>query len=209
MSFRSDLDAYFGSPIGEDLFGKNLHGARKLRHTIPQVFLNTGLQAIGLYRLSRWFYTRKLVRISRAIDRINDFVCNIEIPGETVIGPRFQLHHPSGVVLAPEAVIGSNVMIVGASVTIGSSDLLGKPEDQPIEIGDNVIIAAGAKVFGPIKVGNNVRIGPHCILMAEDVPDGTTVVNVTRQKMLKFEPEAPAEPAPAETAPKPDEEPAA
>lgn len=198
--FRADLDAYFGSPIGQGLFGRNLHGLRLLRHTVPQVFLNTGLQAIAIYRVSRWFYTRGMVRMSRLVDRFNDFVCNIEIPGETVIGPGFQLHHPSGVVIAPEAQIGSNLMIVGASVTIGSTDLLGRPEDQPIEIGDDVIIAAGAKVLGPIKVGNNVRIGPHCVLMAEDVPDNTTVVNVARQKMLRMDPDP--------VQPEPDEEPA-
>lgn len=193
--FRADIHAYFDSPVGKHIFGKRLHGVRLVRYAVPQVFLNTGLQAIAMYRLSRWFYTRRLVRVSRLIDRFTDFFCHIELAGEADIGPGFQLHHPTGCVIAQEARIGSNVMIVGAAVTIGQVDLQANPDEVPIEIGDNVVIATGAKILGPIKIGNDVRIGPHCILMGEDVPDGMTVTHMPRQKILKIDPN-PAEAEP-------------
>ena len=77
-----------------------------------------------------------------------------------------------GVVIHNRAVIGNNCMI-GQGVTIG-----GKSGwyEVPI-IGDNVVISAGARLLGPIKIGNNVIIGANAVVV-KDVPDNCVVAGV-------------------------------
>lgn len=77
-------------------------------------------------------------------------------------------HGLNGIIVSHNAVIGKNCTIFH-QVTIGE----GKG-GAPV-IGDNVLIGAGAKVIGGIRIGNNVKIGAGCVV-AKDVPDGATVV---------------------------------
>lgn len=77
-------------------------------------------------------------------------------------------HGIRGIFISHNAVIGTNVTIFH-QVTIGEGN-----GGAPV-IGDNVLIGAGAKILGGIKVGNNVRIGANCVVV-DSVPDGATVV---------------------------------
>lgn len=76
--------------------------------------------------------------------------------------------HPNGIVLHPNSVVGPNCLIF-QQVTIGSSTR-GIPT-----IGGHVDIGAGAKIIGPVKVGNHSRIGAMA-LVVRDVPEGATVI---------------------------------
>lgn len=78
-------------------------------------------------------------------------------------------HGLYGIVVSHNAVIGSNCTIYH-QVTIGEGN-----GGAPI-IGDNVLIGAGAKVIGQIKIGNNVKIGAGCVV-TDNVPDNATVVS--------------------------------
>jgi serine O-acetyltransferase len=77
-------------------------------------------------------------------------------------------HGLNGIIVSHNAIIGKNVTIFH-QVTIGE----GK-NGAPI-IGDNVLIGAGAKIIGNIKIGNNVRIGAGCVVSC-DIPDNCTIV---------------------------------
>lgn len=77
-------------------------------------------------------------------------------------------HGLNGIIISHNAIIGKNATIFH-QVTIGE----GK-NGAPI-IGDNVLIGAGAKIIGNIKIGNNVRIGAGCVVSC-DIPDNCTVV---------------------------------
>ena len=88
-------------------------------------------------------------------------------------------HGLNGIIISHNAVIGKNCTIFH-QVTIGQGR-----EGAPV-IGDNVLIGAGAKVIGGIRVGNNVKIGSGCVVM-EDVPDNTTVIPVAPIKIVREE----------------------
>ena len=93
----------------------------------------------------------------------------IYIPSKAKIGKGFTIHNFSGIFIS-EGEMGENV-IVFQGVTIGH--LRGQP--APPKIGNNVLIAAGAKVLGSVTIGNNVVIGANSVVI-NDVPDNCTVM---------------------------------
>ena len=105
----------------------------------------------------------------RRVDAKNGADINFCSEGEDCFDGRPTLGHGiKGIVIAGGAKIGRNCYI-SHQVTIGRS------KNQVPVIGDNVYIGPGAKIFGGIKVGNNVRIGANCIVF-QDIPDNATVV---------------------------------
>lgn len=98
----------------------------------------------------------------------------LDIPAEAEIGSGFYVGHFGGIVVHPEARIGKNCNIA-QGVTIGVSNR-GKKQGVPT-IGDNVFIGPGAKIFGRIRVGNNVAIGANAVVY-HDIPDNAVVVGI-------------------------------
>jgi serine O-acetyltransferase len=101
-----------------------------------------------------------------------DRIWGIEIPRATSIGEGFYIGHYGGITISHKAKIGKNCSI-SQLVTIGvsgSGDKKGAPT-----IGDNVYIAPGAKIFGKITIGNNVKIGANAVVH-KDIPDNAIVV---------------------------------
>lgn len=181
--FRADIDAFFGSEAALVEFGGRLSGWRLWRHVVPQLVLNPGFLSVALYRSSRWFWPRDHQIVSRLINRFTELVCGIQIDADSDFGPGLEIHHPQGVVMSPKMKIGSNMVIIGAAVTFGIRDIENDPFSQSIEIGDNVTIATGAKVLGPIVIGDNVKIGPNVVLM-QDVPSDSIVIVGERPKII-------------------------
>ena len=97
--------------------------------------------------------------------------------GASFASPPQLPHGLNGIIVSHNAVIGSNCTIFH-QVTIGEG------RDGAPVIGDNVLIGAGAKVIGGIRIGNNVRIGAGCVVM-QDVPDNTTVLPAAPQLILR------------------------
>ncbi|MFF2446504.1 serine O-acetyltransferase [Neobacillus sp. NPDC058068] len=98
---------------------------------------------------------------------------NAEIPAGTKIGSNLGLPHSGkGVIISPDAVIGNNVTIYH-QVTIGVIN--GSPFSP--QIGDNVFIGTGAKILGPVKIGENAMIGANAVVI-KDVPPNCTAVGV-------------------------------
>lgn len=98
-------------------------------------------------------------------------VCAADIPINATIEGGLQLIHPNGIVLHPDARIGPNCLIL-QQVTIGTGPKPGVPH-----IGANVLIGAGAKVLGGVRVGDRARIGANAVVI-DDVPDGATAVGI-------------------------------
>lgn len=141
-----------------------------------RIFMEPGTIATIVFRYGNWTRTvspsllRLLVRIpyffAKAIV-VTGF--GIYIPSKAKIGKGFTIHNFSGIFIS-EGEMGENV-IVFQGVTIGH--LRGQPE--PPRIGNNVLIAAGAKVLGSVTIGNNVVIGANSVVI-NDVPDNCTVM---------------------------------
>jgi len=94
-----------------------------------------------------------------------------EVDRNATIGGGLLLPHPTGVVIHKNAIIGTNCMIM-QQVTIGQTAKDGVPR-----IGNKVYLGAGAKILGPVTLGNNVNVGANAVVLC-DVPDGCTAVGV-------------------------------
>ncbi len=97
----------------------------------------------------------------------------ISLRRKSEIGEGLYIGHYGGIHIAEKAKIGRNINI-SQDVTIGVSGQ-GSNRGWPI-IGDNVYIAPGAKIFGKIKIGNNVKIGANAVVY-KDIPDNAIVVS--------------------------------
>jgi serine O-acetyltransferase len=102
------------------------------------------------------------------------FKYGIEIPYKTEVGPGCYVGHFGGITISYKARIGKNCNI-SQGVTIGQS-YRGGHQGTPT-LGDGVYVGPGAKLFGNIKVGNNVAIGANCVV-TKDVPDNAVIVGV-------------------------------
>jgi len=89
---------------------------------------------------------------------------------QTVIGPNVSFGHRLGIVISRRAVIGANCRI-RHQVTIANGG------GGSAHIGDDVLIGAGAKIIGNVRIGNRVRIGANAVVV-HDVPDDVTVVGI-------------------------------
>ncbi|WP_310052056.1 DapH/DapD/GlmU-related protein [Agrilutibacter niabensis] len=128
---------------------------------------------LRLYRLSHWLWSLKVPILPRIISTAIRIVFSAVVPPSATIGRGVVLGYGGlGIVIHARAVVGNRVLI-SPNVTIGGRS--GK-HDVPV-IGDDVLIGAGAKILGPVKVGAGARIGANAVVL-HDVPDGATAVGV-------------------------------
>ncbi len=133
-----------------------------------------GIHALILYRFSHFLWKNHLKLIGRFISYIARFITGIEIHPAANIGARLFIDHGMGVVIGETSKIGDDVTIYH-DVTLGGTSLsegLRHPQ-----IGNGVIIGAGAQLLGPIRIGDNARIGSNAVVV-KDVETETTVVGV-------------------------------
>lgn len=144
-----------------------------------ELFLYPGVKAIIYFRISKFFYNRKLYLFSRYITEKGKRKTGIEIHPGAKIGKNLFIDHGFGVVIGQTTVIGDNVLIY-QGVTLGATgkQCIGKRHPT---IGNNVLIGSGAKILGNINIGNNVKIGANAVVL-KDVFDGLTVVGVPAVK---------------------------
>ena len=102
-----------------------------------------------LFRLVNFYYSR----FQRSL-------CN-EVPPSIKLGCPIYLPHPYGIIIHPNASIGNNCTIL-QQVTIGNNT--NKSIDKVAVIGDRVVISAGAKIIGPLTIGDNVIIGANAVV---------------------------------------------
>ena len=133
-----------------------------------------GLHALLLYRLSNWLWRKQLKLFARVISYLSRFITGIEIHPGATIGQRFFVDHGMGVVIGETATIGDDVTLYHG-VTLGGTSLT-KGIRHP-QLANNVIVGAGAKLLGPIKVGDGARIGSNAVVV-KDVEAGATMVGV-------------------------------
>ena len=112
--------------------------------------------------------------IPRYISDIARDMTGIEIHPGAQIGSDFFIDHGAGVVIGETAEIGNNVTMY-AGVVLGGTSL--EPKKRHPTIGNNVVLGTGAKLLGPIKVGDNVRVGANSVVV-KDVPPNSVVVGV-------------------------------
>lgn len=144
------------------------------RSAVEIFFLYPGFKAIRLHRRANWFYRHNMPFIARWISQRASRKTGVEIHPAVKIGKRFFIDHGTGVVIGETAVIGDDVTIYQGVTLGGTGKDTGKRHPT---IGNNVMIGAGAKVLGPLVIGDNSRIAAGAVVLS-DIPSNSTAVGV-------------------------------
>jgi serine O-acetyltransferase len=152
-----------------------LHEGRPtLRLAMQRALTRPGPLAIVLYRASRRIWLRGWETTAELIWRLNYFLTGADIHPGAEIGGGLRVTHTAGLVIGKGVKIGSNVTLLH-EVTMGGAAKANFEEgftDGFPEVGDDCKIFAGAKILGPIKIGDGCFIGANAVV-AKDLPAGT------------------------------------
>ena len=155
------------------------------KHWLSMFFMKQGLWILTQYRVSRWVdlkvklpVVRQILKVICALwQKLIEILTNSEFPNKANIGKGIYMAHGSGIVLHNDLCMGEYCNI-GHQVTIGyggRGDKSGVPK-----VGDRVFIGPGAKIFGPIVIGNDVAIGANAVV-TKDLPDNAVAVGIHAQ----------------------------
>lgn len=142
--------------------------------------LSSGLHAIIFYRLNHWLWNKNWKITARLMSLVVRFFTGIEIHPAARIGKGFFIDHGMGVVIGETSEIGDNVTLYHG-VTLGGTTVFDKNGKQLSKrhptLKNNIIVGAGAKILGPITIGDNVKIGANAVVL-KNVEENQTVVGV-------------------------------
>lgn len=144
------------------------------RNTFEVLTTYPGLHAVLLHRLSHRLWNAGMRWPARFLSAFARWFTGIEIHPGAHLGRRFFIDHGMGVVIGETAEIGDDCTLYHG-VTLGGTTWE-KGKRHPT-LGNDVVIGAGAKVLGPITIGDGVRIGSNSVVL-KDIPAGATVVGV-------------------------------
>lgn len=139
--------------------------------------LYPGVHALWAHRLSHKLWALGAKFPARALSQTSRVLTNIEIHPGAELGDRIFIDHGAGVVIGETAEVGDDVTIFHG-VTLGGTSM--GPGRRHPSIGDRTLLGAGAKVLGPITVGEDSRVGANAVLV-KSVDAGSTVVGVPGQ----------------------------
>ncbi|MBP3906467.1 MAG: serine O-acetyltransferase [Peptostreptococcaceae bacterium] len=151
------------------------------RTKLEVFLLYPSVHALILHRLAHRLYKKKRFFISRLISQLNRALTGIEIHPGATIGKGILIDHGLGVVIGETAEVGDRVTIYHGTTLGGTGKEKGKRHPT---VGNDVIIGAGAKLLGPIVVGDNAKIGANAVVL-KDVPEGATVVGIPGKIVIK------------------------
>ena len=137
-------------------------------------WLYNGLHAIMYHRVAHWLYSHHMQLLGRWVSQIARRRTGVEIHPAAKIGRRLVIDHGTGIVIGATAEVGDDCLFYQGVTLGGTGAARGKRHPT---IGNNVMIGCGAKVLGPFKVGDNVRIAANSVVLNE-VPPNSTVVGV-------------------------------
>ncbi len=137
-------------------------------------FCYPGFHAVLLHRLAHKLYRAGVPLLPRVISQTSRFFTGIEIHPGATIGRRFFIDHGMGVVIGETAELGDDVLLYQGVTLGGTGNEKGKRHPT---LGDGVVVGAGAKVLGNIRIGDHVKIGAGSVVV-HPVPDHSTVVGI-------------------------------
>ena len=151
------------------------------KSTLEVLLCYPGLHAIWFHRLAHPLYKRGWVLLPRLISNISRFLTGIEIHPGAKLGEGLFIDHGTGVVIGETAEVGDNVTLYQGVTLGGTGKEKGKRHPT---IGNNVVVATGAKVLGSFAVGDNSKIGAGSVVL-HAVPPNSTVVGIPGQVVVK------------------------
>ena len=151
------------------------------KSVLEVVLCYPGLHAIWAYRFTHWLWNHHFRLLARWLSQVARLLTGIEIHPGAQIGSRLFIDHGMGVVIGETSIVGNDVTLYQGATLGGTGKE--KLKRHPT-IGNGVVIGAGAKVLGNIRVGDNSRVGAGSVVL-RDVPDGSTVVGVPGHIILR------------------------
>ena len=133
-----------------------------------------GIWALILHRPAHWLYKHNIKLIARIISQLARWFTGIEIHPGASIGRRCFIDHGMAIIIGETTEIGDDVTIYQGVTLGGTGKDTGKRHPT---IGNRVMISSGAKVLGPFKVGDDVKIGAGAVVLKE-IPPNCTVVGI-------------------------------
>lgn len=140
-----------------------------------------GVHAIWLHRPAHWLWRHRWFVTARFLSHVARFMTGIEIHPAATLGSGLFIDHGMGVVIGETAEVGENVTLLHG-VTLGGTSL--KKEKRHPTLGDNVVVGAGAGIFGAFTIGSGSRIGAGSVVVRE-VPPNSVVVGVPGRVMSR------------------------
>ncbi|WP_138206937.1 serine O-acetyltransferase EpsC [Haloimpatiens lingqiaonensis] len=144
------------------------------RNMVEVFFLYPSIHAVIHYRIAHFLYKKRFFFLARFLSQLSRFFTGIEIHPGATIGKGLFIDHGMGVVIGETAEIGDNVTLYHG-VTLGGTGKDKGKRHPTVE--DNVTIGSGAKVLGPILIGEDAKIGANAVVL-KDIPKGATAVGI-------------------------------
>jgi serine O-acetyltransferase len=141
----------------------------------------SGLHAVWFHRFNHWLWDHHLRLLARWLSQAARLLTGIEIHPGAQIGRRLFIDHGMGVVIGETTILGDDVTLYQGVSLAGTGKEKGKRHPT---IGNGVVIGAGAKVLGNIRIGDNSRVGAGSVVL-RDVPDNSTIVGVPGHIVLR------------------------
>ncbi len=151
------------------------------RYTLQILLLYPGVHAMIWFRVANFLYRHKLKFFGEWIMYIIRKHYSIDIHPAAKIGKRLFIDHGVGVVIGETSIIGDDCTIYQGVSLGGTGKEQGKRHPT---IGNNVMIGAGAKILGDVKIGDNVKIGANTIVL-HNVEDNQTIVGTKGKEVIK------------------------
>lgn len=136
------------------------------------LLLYPGPRAVFFHRIAHTLYGCRLFFIARLVADISRTLTGIEIHPGAKLGQRLVIDHGVGCVIGETAVIGDDCVIFHG-VTLGGMKF--EPVKRHPTVGNNVLIGTGAKILGPIMIGDGSKIGANAVVI-KDVPPNSVIV---------------------------------
>lgn len=150
-------------------------------HSIWEIFLYPSFRALFWHRITHFLFLHKHYFWARFFSERSKRKTGIEIHPGAQIGKDLFIDHGMGVVIGETAIIGDHVTLYHGVTLGGTGKENGKRHPT---IGNNVMIGAGAKILGNIKIGDNVKIGANAVIL-KDVENNSTIVGIPGKIVVK------------------------
>lgn len=144
------------------------------RSALEVLTVYPGVHALVMHRVSHFLWHCRLKWIARVLSQLARWLTGVEIHPAAAIGKGLFIDHGMGVVIGETAKIGNDCTLYHG-VTLGGTTW--QREKRHPTLGNNVVVGAGAKILGPINIGDNARIGSNSVVV-RDVPENATVVGI-------------------------------
>ncbi|GFD74376.1 serine O-acetyltransferase [Alteromonas marina] len=159
--------------IKDDIKGV-FHRDPAARNTFEVLTNYPGLHAVWLHRISHKLWKAEWKWLARTLSTFSRWLTGIEIHPGATLGRRVFIDHGMGVVIGETAEIGDDVTLYHG-VTLGGTSWKAGKRHPTLKNGS--VVGAGAKVLGPITIGENAKVGSNSVVV-KDIPDGATAVGI-------------------------------